>query len=146
MVNENKLVVAEGDTRRQVVEVLKQNGLPTSDIDADKILFALLQNDAIVGTGGVEYFGTCALMRSVSVTLARRGHGLGKFITRQLERNCKQRGILSVYLLTTTAKDFFVKEGYRVIDREKVPQSIKDTAEFSLVCPSSAIVMGKNLQ
>src|ERR1044072_1103088 len=79
MVSENKLVVAEGDIRRQVVDMLKQNDLPTSDIDADKILFALIKNGSIVGTGGVEYFDTCALLRSVSVTSRERGKGLGKF-------------------------------------------------------------------
>jgi len=146
MVSENKLVVAEGDIRRQVVDMLKQNDLPTSDIDADKILFALIQNGSIVGTGGVEYFDTCALLRSVSVTSRERGKGLGKFITEELEKHCTQHGINSVYLLTATAKDFFAKEGYRVINREQAPQSIKNTAEFSSVCPSSAILMEKNLQ
>ena len=144
-VDENKLVVAEGDIRRQAVDVLKQNGLPTSDIDADKMLFALLKNGSIVGTGGLEYFDNCALLRSVSVTLTCRGNGLGKFITKELEKYCMQRAIGTVYLLTTTARGFFVKQGYRVIDRERAPQCIKDTAEFSSLCPSSAILMKKNL-
>jgi len=35
---ENKLVVAEGEIKRQVVEALQQKGLPGSDVDANKIL------------------------------------------------------------------------------------------------------------
>jgi amino-acid N-acetyltransferase len=146
MSDKNILVAAQGTLRQQVIELLEQNGLPSSDIDANKILYALLQNDAIVGTGGVEYFGEHALIRSVSVTKNQRGNGLGSFITRELEENCKERGIYSVYLLTMTAKDFFSGEGYSVVDRDQVPQSIKNTSEFSSICPTSAVVMKKNLK
>jgi amino-acid N-acetyltransferase len=81
----------------------------------------------------------------VSVRKDLRGKGLGQFINRELEKITKQRGIDCIYLLTTTAKDFFGKEGYEVITREDVPESIKNTSEFSEVCPSSATVMKKNL-
>jgi amino-acid N-acetyltransferase len=144
-VAENKLIVAEDGLRQEVIQLLEQNDLPVSDIDGDKILFALLQDGQIVGTAGVEYFDDCALIRSISVKLDHRGTGLGKFIREQLEKNCIQHGIRCLYLLTTTAKDFFFKEGYDVIDRERVPGIIKNSSQFSSVCPSSAVVMKKIL-
>ena len=106
---------------------------------------ALLQKNKIVGTGGLELFNQCALIRSITVETGSRGKGLGKLISRELEKICRERGIDWVYLLTTTAKDFFINQGYRVISREEVPLPIKTTSEFSSVCPSSAIVMAKSL-
>ncbi len=50
-----------------------------------------------------------------------------------------------LYLLTTTAKDFFNKEGYIVVNRDEVPEPIKNSSEFSSVCPSTAIVMKKEI-
>jgi amino-acid N-acetyltransferase len=75
-----------------------------------------------------------------------QGNGLGKFIIAGLEKVSKQKRIDCLYLLTTTAEDFFNKEGYEVINRDDVPESIKNTSEFSSVCPSSAIVMKKVLR
>jgi len=70
---------------------------------------------------------------------------LGRFITGELEKLARQKGINDLYLLTTTAKDFFTKEGYEIIDRVRVPFEIKNTSQFSSVCPSSATVMKKSL-
>ncbi|HET9825794.1 MAG TPA: arsenic resistance N-acetyltransferase ArsN2 [Chitinophagaceae bacterium] len=144
-VEEHKLVVADGILKQQVISMLKQNDLPVSDIDESKILFALLEDDGLTGTGGLEVFDDCALLRSISVKKNYQGKGLGKFITRELERICAEKEIFILYLLTTTAKDFFIKEGYQVIDRSGAPPSIKKTSEFSTVCSSSAILMKKNI-
>jgi amino-acid N-acetyltransferase len=57
----------------------------------------------------------------------------------------KESGINCLYLLTTTAKAFFDKQGYCSIKREETPQAVKQTAEFSSLCPSSAVVMKKRL-
>jgi len=137
------LVAATGDLKKTVVALLEENDLPVSDLDFGKHLFALLHKDSAVGTGGLEFFGNCALLRSVSVKKDLHGQGLGKLITKELEEICKKEGINCLYLLTTTARDFFIKAGYEEIDRECVPSSIKNTSQFSSVCPSSAIVMRK---
>jgi amino-acid N-acetyltransferase len=50
-----------------------------------------------------------------------------------------------LYLITTTAKDFFNRQGYCIIQREKSPEAIKETAEFSSLCPSTAVVMKKQI-
>jgi amino-acid N-acetyltransferase len=142
---EYKLVPAANDLKQEVIALLQENNLPVSDLDEGKKLFALLQNDEIMGTGGLEFFDNCALLRSVSVRKDLQGRGFGKFISQELEKISKQKGIDCLYLLTNTAKDFFSKEGYEVIGRGEVPESIKNSSEFSTVCPSSAIVMRKDL-
>ena len=142
-ITEYKLVMASRSLRAAVIELLEENNLPTSDIDEGKALFALIQNEKVIGTGGLEFFGDCALLRSLSVKKDRQGQGLGKFITRQLEEICRNKGIANIYLLTTTAEDFFRKEGYRVVNREDAPLSIMNSSEFSTVCSSTGILMSK---
>ncbi len=144
-ITDYKLISADGALRKKVIDLLQESNLPVSDLSEQKELFALLQNNEVAGTGGLELFDNCALLRSVAVRKDLQGKGLGKFINRELEKISKQRGIDCIYLLTTTAKDFFSKEGYEAITRDEVPESIKSTSEFSSVCPSSATVMKKDL-
>lgn len=140
-----KLVPAYGLLREKAIELLRQNDLPVSDLTEEKRLFVLLQDDEVVGTGGVEFVANCALLRSISVKRDLQNKGLGKLICSQLEAISKQEGTDCVYLLTTTAKDFFHRQGYEPIERSDTPESIKNTSEFSFVCPSSATVMKKSL-
>jgi amino-acid N-acetyltransferase len=51
----------------------------------------------------------------------------------------------SIYLLTETAEGFFSKEGFKKIAREQVPPSIKQTHEYSTLCPEDAVCMVKKL-
>jgi amino-acid N-acetyltransferase len=140
-----KLIPADSPALRlQVISLLQRNELPATDLDNGKQLFALVDNDVVVGSGGLEIFHDVALLRSLSVNTALRGKGLGKVITKGLEQIARQKGIHSIFLLTTTAKDFFEKEHYVVVDRNDVPEPIKQTSEFSGLCPSTAIVMKKH--
>ena len=131
---------------QQVIELLQQQNLPVSDIDESKLLFLLKDGDKIIGTAGLEVFDDCALVRSVSVVKEAQGKGYGKLINTKLENFAKEKNITSLYLLTTTAKDFFEKQKYTVVNRDEVPESIQQTKEFSSLCPSSATVMKKELQ
>jgi amino-acid N-acetyltransferase len=142
---EYKLVVAEAGLRTATLALLRENDLPVSDLDETKTLFACLNNGDVVGTGGLESFRDCALLRSISIKKDLQKKGLGKFIVGELEKLATQGGVNCLYLLTTTAKDFFTKEGYETVDREEVPIEIKNTTEFSSICPSSATVMRKIL-
>jgi amino-acid N-acetyltransferase len=142
---EYQLIPVKDNLKQKVIALLQESNLPISDLDEQKELFALLQNNEVAGTAGLEFFDNCALLRSVSVRKDLQGNGLGKFINHELEKISRQRGVDCLYLLTTTARDFFGKEGYEVISRDDVPESIKGTSEFSSVCPSSATVMKKDL-
>jgi amino-acid N-acetyltransferase len=102
-----------------------------------------MDGERAIGTAGLEIFEDCALLRSVSVIKEEQGKGFGKAINDGIEWYAKDSGINCLYLLTTTAKDFFEKQGYCVINREDSPGSIKQSAEFTSLCPSSAIVMKK---
>ena len=139
-----KIAVSENE-RRQAIELLQKHKLPVIDIDEDKLLYLLLDGERIIGTVGLEIFEDCALLRSVSIIKEDQGKGYGKFMNEEIEKYAKESGINCMYLLTTSAKNFFDKQGYCVINREDSPASVKQTAEFTSLCPSSAVVMKKRI-
>jgi amino-acid N-acetyltransferase len=52
--------------------------------------------------------------------------------------NSAQRGLEVVYLLTTTAAQFFVRVGFVFADRPSPPAEIARSPEFAHACPASA--------
>ncbi len=129
----------------EVLALIKRSELPIEDINGKVELFALKVNDDILGTIGIEHDNNSALLRSLSIEEKQRGKGYGEKLVNFLEQTAEEKGIQVIYLLTTTAESFFAKRGYSVIGRNEVPPFIKQTTEFSSICPSSAIVMKKQL-
>ncbi len=130
------------DADRPYVEtLLGRNGLPTDDLDPHRdtlSLYVCYRGDERVGIGGIETYGTDALLRSVVVEEEARGEGIGRALCETLEERAAAMGVRRLYLLTTTASDFFFDLGYERLDRADVPASIRETSQFSELCPSSA--------
>ncbi|WP_121353352.1 arsenic resistance N-acetyltransferase ArsN2 [Flavisolibacter nicotianae] len=132
-------------TYENAIDLLARANLPVQDIGEHTELFELKTDAEIIGTIGLEHNGTVGLLRSLSVEEGSRGKGYGEQLVGFLEETAKARGIETLYLLTTTAAAFFSKRGYLVIGREEVPPFVKQTTEFSSVCPSTATLMRKQL-
>ncbi len=130
---------------QQALALLQSSALPVNDLHSGTQLFVLEENGIVKGTVAAEYDYTTALLRSLSVDESLRGKGSGKKLVAFLENYLAQQGIEAIYLLTTTAAPFFKKLAYEIIDRSEVPGFIRNTSEFSSVCPSSATVMKKIL-
>jgi amino-acid N-acetyltransferase len=75
----------------------------------------------------------------------KKGKGYGSHLVRSIENDATANGITDFYLLTTTASKFFERIGYLAADRNTAPDAIKNTSEFSGLCPSSAVFMHKTL-
>lgn len=56
------------------------------------------------------------------------------------------QGIETLYLLTTTAAQFFARRGYEVVARSDAPNVIAATSQFSKLCPASSAFMRKVLR
>jgi len=146
IVNKPFLRIALDDSeRKEAVSMLQQHNLPTGDLNDDKLLYILFDGDKAVGTAGLEIFDDCGLLRSVSVAREAQGKGYGSIINEEIEKFAKESGIECLYLLTTTAKDFFDKQGYCIIKKNDAPEAIQQTSEFSSLCPASAVLMKKRL-
>lgn len=123
--------------------LLELSKLPFSDLDYKKHLLVgyYNDNDELVGTGGLEYYGEYALLRSLAVKIDSRGLSIGSFITKDLIAQAQKKKLKGVYLLTETANGFFRLKGFKNILREEVPAPVKASSEFSHVCPSTASCM-----
>ena len=131
----------------EVMALLTLANLPVNDIGENVELFALETNEQIIATVGLERNGRIGLLRSVSVLDSQKGKGYGLLIVQKLEKYAEEQGIKELYLLTTTAKEFFEKKlSYKVIERTDAPTEIQSSQQFASVCPSSAVVMKKIIQ
>jgi len=139
------IVPASQNSFSAAVELLKKNNLPTEDINPGTQLFVIEENDSVIGTIAVEYNFDVALLRSLSVCEQKRNSGIGETLVAFIENYVQKQGVQSIYLLTTTAEDFFLKKGYQNIDRKEVPDFIKNTKEFSIICSASSTLMKKEL-
>lgn len=119
--------------------------LPTDDLHGtDKVaLFGHTVGGKLVGVVGFEIYGSDALLRSLAVAQSERGRGLGNQLLRFAEQQAAACGARSIYLLTTSAEDFFSRLGYVRADRGCAPAAIATTAQFSTLCPSSSAFMVK---
>lgn len=139
-----KIALSEQE-RQKVIDLLLQQKLPITDMKEDTLLYLLQDGVKVTGTVGLDIFDDCALLRSVSIVADARGKGYGKILNEQIEVFAKESGINCMYLITNTAKDFFERQGYCVIDRATAPDAIKQTDQFTGLCPSSAAVMKKRI-
>ncbi len=134
-----ELVEAEGNDVAYATSLLEESDLPT-DLDGTALYVARVDGER-VGCGGLELYGTDGLFRSLAVDSAFRGAGHGRAITEGLCTKTVNRGVTEIYLLTTTAEEFFEKQGFERVGRERVPDAIHETKQFSTLCPESAIPM-----
>jgi amino-acid N-acetyltransferase len=132
----------------RIREFLETANLPTGDFDEAKPQFVVAtaeDTDELVGTGALQLFGRVALLRSVAVVPRFHRSGLGRGIVAELERLAREAGVKDLVLLTTTAREFFERLGFAVIGRQSAPEEAQRSAEFSSLCPASAVCMSKYL-
>lgn len=147
------LVLKKLDTQRAekfyiptIEQILQKEGLPYQDVGSEEIEFYMAFCDVdFVGIVGIENFINVALLRSMVVFDKFRNQGYGCKIVNQLLEEATIKGIKEIFILTTTAEDFFNRLGFEVIERKDVPDSIKSTTEFTSLCPASAICMHINI-
>jgi amino-acid N-acetyltransferase len=104
-----------------------------------------LRETTLIGIAGVERYGRYGLLRSVAVEESQRGSRVGTALVEDRVRWCRRTRVGSLFLLTTTADQFFAGRGFEVIARESVPAEIRASKEFASACPASAVVMRREL-
>lgn len=130
-----------------VESLLAAEDLPTRDVASKADRFVVGYADsAPVGVGAVEVRGDAGLLRSVVVEESHRGKGHGTDLCAALEARAADEGVEELYLLTTTAPEFFGALGYEEVPRESAPPGIRATTEFADLCPASAVCMRKILE
>ena len=103
------------------------------------------EGNEIEGVVGLEKYDSVALLRSAAVAPERRRSGIGRQLVEQVLERAAEEGINELYLLTTTAGDYFPRFGFVPTPRTAVPESLRSSAEFQGACPDSAVVMKRRL-
>ena len=141
------LTILRRPTRPGAIALLEAAQLPTADL-TDRHLdhfFCLGPQGAPTGLIGCEIHGIDGLLRSLVVAPEHRGAGAGSALIDCVEAYAREQGLRAMYLLTTTAEQFFARRGYLAVARAQVPDSIRSTREYSDICPASSTIMVKHL-
>ncbi len=137
---------ADANDEKAIKELLSEANLPYNDIKTGKQDFILAcEDNRIIGVAGIEIYNDLALLRSFAMRPAYRGKGLGSQLYRKINEYAISRNVKELYLLTTTAEKFFKMLGFMVISRDRIPKDIRNSEEFSSICPASAICMTKKI-
>ena len=130
-----------------VIALLDRAHLPTEDLTEDHCQHFYFSGPAHAPTGlvGLELYGDVALLRSLVVAEEIRGQGAGRALLQHAEAQARAHGVRQLFLLTTTAEDFFATQGYSRASRDAAPPAIRATREFAGICPSSSAFMMRQL-
>jgi amino-acid N-acetyltransferase len=125
--------------RAAVHSLLRSHRLPLQGFDDPHVVALVAQRgDEVIGCAAVEVYGSDGLLRSVAVADAHRGRALGTQLTRAAMTSAAARGLTTLYLLTETASGFFPKLGFALVARDRIPERVKQSVEFTSVCPATA--------
>jgi amino-acid N-acetyltransferase len=131
---------------QEVKKLLVENDLPIDDVEDNEVhLFVCQDKGQITGVVGVEVYDSIALLRSLAVDSNHIKLGIGKTLVEFALQYLTKNGINEIYLLTTTAEGYFLKFGFKSINRSKIPSAIQKTKQFESICPQTAIVMSRSI-
>ena len=131
-----------------VIALLDAASLPTEDLERSSMAHFLVARDGsgkVIAAIGVERYGRTALLRSLVVAPEHRNRELGTRLVAEIEAGCRSMTVVDLFLLTTTARDFFARQRFQAIGRESAPLELRTAAEFTRLCPGSAVCMTKSL-
>jgi len=141
-----KIRPARPEDRDAINVLLTENGLPASDITHELLRdFAVAEGEGgfVVGSVGLETYDSIALLRSLAVAPTVRNAGMGSQLLAHAESIARDKGNSELWLLTTTAPEFFRRKDYVDVKRSTAPSEILATNQFAELCPASAVCMRK---
>lgn len=144
---DHQIIKTKPEDLLKVRRILECCGLPSQDLTKDHMqhFFIVKSDTKPIGTIGLEIYDRHGLLRSLAVRSGYRGSGLGKLLVQKIESYARYLDIDKIYLLTTTANEFFQYLDYTEISRSQVPELLLQSEEFAQICPSSAVTMIKQI-
>ncbi len=122
--------------------LLEANKLPVDGARAHITTFVVAEaNREVVACAGAELYGDVALLRSVAVAPGLQGQGIGRDLVTFMLQEARRRNVAEVYLLTTTAPQYFQRFGFVPKARAAAPAQLNASAELQGACPASAQLM-----
>ncbi|MGE0858453.1 MAG: arsenic resistance N-acetyltransferase ArsN2 [Gammaproteobacteria bacterium] len=130
-----------------IATLLESRQLPLAGARDHLATFAVATLDErVVGVAGAEVHGDVALLRSVAVEAGMHGRGIGRRLVELMLVEATRRDIVELFLLTTSAAEYFPRFGFTPRDRAQAPAALAASAEFQGACPDSAALLGLRLR
>lgn len=127
------IIPAAGNDIPFITALLLDAELPPDDLETWIDNFLLLSVEGkTVGCIGLEIWGKVGLLRSFVISEDYRSKGLGIKLYNRLMALAKEMKLTTVLLLVKGASIFFQKNGFKFIDRNEVPESVKKSIQFKL--------------
>jgi len=142
---------ATADDLGTISATLEWAQLPFTDLQPENLRDFLVacagdgERPDVLGCIGLERFIDVGLLRSLVVVQSARGTGLGAKLVAELERFAAAAGVRELWLLTNDADAYFERFDYEVRVRDDAPAAIRQTEQFSALCPDTAILMSRKL-
>lgn len=137
---------AKPDDVPSIAQLLAACNLPDAKFSDHLHYFLVTEiGEELSSVVGLECYGQVALLRSVAVHPEYRSLGLAQELVRQVLDNAYAQGVQNVFLLTTTADEYFLRFGFQPAKRTEVPEAMLSSLEFQGACPASAQLMSLNL-
>ncbi|MFW9769208.1 MAG: arsenic resistance N-acetyltransferase ArsN2 [Candidatus Thorarchaeota archaeon] len=143
-----KIERAKESDHAAVVVLLQDVDLPPDEIELHMENFLIIRHpeavagpESLIGSVGLEIYEDSALLRSLAVHPDFQGKGLGSRLVDSIIDFAKGKDIHRLFLLTDTAEKFFEKRGWVVVTRDKIPEDMKQSVEFTTLCTSSPSMM-----
>lgn len=138
---------ANGGDLPAIQGLLNASGLPVEGVGDNLGNFFVYENDsgALVGVVGLELYGNAGLLRSTAVAESARGDGIAAKLIRRALEHARAKGCGALYLLTLDAERYFERFGFEVVARDGAPAAISRSAEFTRLCPASAVLMQRRI-
>ena len=126
----------------EIVSLVRDADLAVPGVVEHLETFLVAERDQrAVGAIGLEIRGTDALLRSAVVSPDARGCGIGTSLVTAVLDLARREGVNTLYLLTTSAQGYWVRQGFTLVSRVAVPDTVKRSEEFIGACPASAAAM-----
>jgi len=135
---------ASGGDLDAIKRLLVGSLLPSRDVGEDRQRFIVASEAGrLIGCAGLQVAGQDGLVRSMAVHWTRRNAGLGSRLHERLLFEALLAGVKTLYVVTTTAEDFFAGHGFKKVAASAVPLELQASEEFTAFVPGGSTVMSR---
>jgi len=135
---------ASGGDLDAIKRLLVGSLLPSRDVGEGRQRFIVAtEAGRLIGCAGLQVAGQDGLVRSMAVHWTRRNAGLGSKLHERLLFEALLAGVKRLYVVTTTAEDFFAGHGFKKVAASAVPLELQASDEFTAFVPGGSTVMSR---
>jgi N-acetylglutamate synthase-like GNAT family acetyltransferase/protein-tyrosine-phosphatase len=135
---------ASGGDLDAIKRLLVGSLLPSRDVGgAHQRFIVASEHGRLIGCAGLQVAGQDGLVRSMAVHWTRRNAGLGTRLHERLLFEAVLAGVRTLYVVTSTAEDFFFRHGYRKVAASAVPPELQASDEYTALVPGGSLVMSR---